>query len=393
VNKPPDADQPETLAEALDVLFQRETELRDSVRQVADLRRELDDTNHGLIALYTELEKARHTEARLAAIVMSSDEAIISMTPQQIIRTWNPSAQRLFGHAESQVVGHSVEGLIPAESRGEFERNLDWVRSGGHPVPYDTRWTRRDGTLLDVSVTVSGMRGADDAIIGYSTMARDITDLLATQAELAAARADQEVMTERDRIARDLHDMVIQRVFGAGLALQSALGLIDVPGARARIETVINELDATIRELRGAIFDLHRPLRATTLSSRLHDLTNSAQRELGLALTVNLDGPIDSVVSDEIATHLLAVLREALSNITRHAQASSVEIVLKAGSDLMLQVSDNGRGLGPTTRSSGFSNMRERAHALGGTFEVTSEPGIGTRLHWRIPLQRPKSAV
>jgi signal transduction histidine kinase len=240
--------------------------------------------------------------------------------------------------------------------------------------------------LLDVAVALSGMRDGEGTLIGFSIVARDITHQLTVQTELAAACADQEVMADRDRIARDLHDMVIQRVFGAALALQGTIGLISHSEATARIESVIDELDATIRELRGAIFDLRHPQQATSI--QLLGLIGTAQGELGFAPTVSFDGPIDAAIPDQIAVHLLAVVQEALSNITRHAHASAVEVTLQIGTDLDLEVSDNGRGFGPTTRASGLANMRERAQALDGTCEVVSQPGAGTRIRWRIPLRR-----
>lgn len=122
------------------------------------------------------------------------------------------------------------------------------------------------------------MRDADGALIGFATVARDITHQVAAQAELAAARADREVMAERDRIARDLHDMVIQRVFGAGLALQSVTARITRPDFAARIHTVIEELDATIRELRGTIFELGQPAqKAASLRAQVLDEAATAR--------------------------------------------------------------------------------------------------------------------
>lgn len=378
---------PETLSEALTALQRSEAELQDSRRQITELRRELNDSDRGLIALHTELEAARHAEARLAAIVMSSDDAMISMSLQHLVETWNPGAQRLLGYTVAQIVGRPAQLLFPTEALPEFEKTLNRLGSGGHAEPYDTRWRHSDGTLIDVAVTVSAMRNGDGTLIGFSTVGRDITNMLAVQARLAVARADQEVMADRDRIARDLHDMVIQRVFGSALALQGTVSVIDNPRMAARVEAVIGELDGIIRDLRSAIFDLHNPPEANGLSAHFLELTSDVEHGLGFAFTVSLDGPIDTAVSDEAAVHLLAVLREALSNITRHARASAVDVTLRADADLVLRVSDNGCGFGRTTRTSGLANMRKRAQTLGGDFAVTSRPGSGTQLEWRIPLQ------
>lgn len=194
-------------------------------------------------------------------------------------------------------------------------------------------------------------------------------------------------MAERERIARDLHDMVIQRVFGAGLTLQRAAGRVPGPDAD-RIHTVIGELDATIRELRTTIFDLNQPVqKAASLRAQVLGETSAAHDRLGFAPAVEFTGPVDAALPDATAAHLLAVLREALSNAVRHAHASGVTVRVEAGDDLLLEVTDNGRGLDPAvTRSSGLTNMRRRADRLGGTFEITARPVGGTRLRWRIPL-------
>jgi signal transduction histidine kinase len=213
------------------------------------------------------------------------------------------------------------------------------------------------------------------------------TELEAARESEARARAEREVSAERDRIARDLHDLVIQRVFAAGLALQGVLGVIDHPRALTRVRGVIDDLDATIRQLRTAIFALgDQPQKAASLRAELIGLTARAHDGLGFAPAIAFQGPVDAAVPDHIAGDLLAVAREALSNIARHAHATRVEITVHAADDLLLRVVDNGRGLGGTTRSSGLTNMRSRAEAYGGAFTISSAPGTGTLLEWRVPL-------
>ncbi|GGL27623.1 PAS domain-containing sensor histidine kinase [Planomonospora parontospora] len=382
------AGQPEELTEALSALSRREAELEDCRRQVADLDAELEATSRGLIALHAELENARQAEARLAAIVQFSDDAMFSMTVHGEIQTWNPGAERLFGYGAAEAVGRPADMLVPESSLHPFGDVLERVRSTAQARSYDTRLRRGDGRLFDAAVAVSPMGDPGGAPTGFSVVARDLTDRLRLETELAAARAQQEVLTDRERIARDLHDMVIQRIFGAGLALQATAGMIRHPQAEDRLRKVIGELDVTIHELRTAIFNLqHPPQQETTLRAAILQLTTEAAERLGFSPAVAFDGPIDSAVPDEVAVQLLAVLREALSNIVRHARASRAEVLLSAGSDLALEVTDNGRGLGETTRSSGLGNLGERARALGGVFEAVSPPGGGTRLEWRVPLR------
>jgi len=375
------------LAEVLEALARREAELESDRRTIALLNAELEETNRGLIALHAELEEARQAEARLAAIVQSSDDAMFAFSRAGVIQTWNPGAERLFGHAEAEIVGRPVHVLVPEEARGPFAGALELARDGGRAGHFDGRLRRKDGSMVDVAVTVSAMRDADGGLTGFSAVARDLTERLRIEAELAAARADREVMADRERIARDLHDMVIQRVFAAGLALQATAGMTKHPKVAARLHDVVAELDATIRELRTAIFDLHTaPHESISLRTRILKLTEDAAACLGFSPNVGFDGPIDSVVPEEVATHLLAVVREALSNIARHAHATAAAVTLSTGDELVLEVLDNGRGLGEITRTSGLRNMRERAEELGGAFEVSDRPGGGTRLEWRVPL-------
>ncbi len=363
-----------------------ESELAGARQQTAELTRELEETNRGLIAFHRELETARQAEAQLAAIVRSSDDAMVSMTTDLVITTWNPAAELLFGFSAAEVTGFR-SALVTDERQQEFRQVLREVGEG-QPRTYDTRWLRKDGSLIDVAVTMSGMRDPGGQLIGYSAVARDITSRLRTEAELAAARARQEVQDDRDRIARDLHDRVIGRVFAAGMSLQGIASLVGGAKLTARIEDVIRELDLSISEVREAIFALHRRhsepagLRAQVLA-----VVSDSAVVLGFSPRCSFEGPVDDT-PDAVGRQLLPVIREALSNISRHAHASAAAVSLTAGSGLVLEVSDNGRGMGQTTRSSGLRNMRERAEILGGTFSITSAPGAGTTLEWRIPASR-----
>jgi two-component system, NarL family, sensor histidine kinase DevS len=182
---------------------------------------------------------------------------------------------------------------------------------------------------------------------------------------------------------------VIQRIFGAALTLQGMASLAGHPDMAVRIEAVIHELDLSIEEIRSAIFTLQRgPQSPASLRAEILDLVAIAAQGLEFTPSVSFSGPVDTVVPDEVAAQVLAVAREALSNIARHAHASAAEITLSADSELVLEVTDNGRGMGGTARRSGLRNLRDRAAALGGTFELSSEPNAGTRLMWRVPLPR-----
>ncbi len=366
----------------------RDAELAACREQIAQLHQELAETSRGLIALHAELEAARQAEAQLAAIVHASDDAMFSMTPDGVVRTWNRGAERLFGYQAAEMVGRRGDVLVPTGLGEELAAALKRLRAGERAAGYDSRRRRKDGSLVDVAVALSAMRDPAGELTGFAAVLRDVTERLRTEAELAEARAQQEVLAERDRMARDLHDSVIQRLFAAGMALQGTAGLRSGAEVAARVDAVVQELDISIKEIREAIFTLRAGPRApASLRAQILELAAGAERTLGFAPAVSFDGAVGSVRPDVVA-QVVAVVREALSNVARHAGASAAEITLTAGADLLLAVSDNGRGMGAVSRSSGLRNMRERALLLGGSFEVISEPGAGTRLHWRVPLSR-----
>jgi len=209
--------------------------------------------------------------------------------------------------------------------------------------------------------------------------------------ELAEHRRQAErvaVYEDRDRIARDLHDLVIQRLYATGISLQGAVGLIVVPEVAGRVSQAVDSLDETIREIRSTIFALQaRPQDSPAgLRARIVAVADQMTILLGFAPTLQLDGPLDSGVPADVAEHLLGALREALSNAARHAAATSVEVRVRAHGDLSLTVTDNGVGIGPTERRSGLANLEQRARQLGGSLTIEPAPGGGTQLHWQVPL-------
>ncbi|MEV5607576.1 GAF domain-containing sensor histidine kinase [Streptomyces sp. NPDC052225] len=215
--------------------------------------------------------------------------------------------------------------------------------------------------------------------------------------EIAEHRREAEellVLNDRDRIARDLHDLAIQRLFASGLSLQSVLGRItDRPEAADRVRRVVEDLDDTIQVVRSTIYALRESNRAEAagLRARLVAQVGRATETLGFTPALRMSGLLDTSVSDDRAQHLLAVVREALSNVARHAGATAVEIAAEAGEGrLRLRVTDNGRGMAPSAvRRSGLANIRSRAENLGGTFTLSSGEPAGTVLDWSVPLAVP----
>ena len=502
----------------------------------------------------TERRSANAALAQLAAIVQSSMDAIVSVTLEGRITSWNPGAERLFAFTTKEAIDQHVSLLVGEGASDELEELMAAALAGQPGAPVDTHWRRRDGSEVDVALTVSLLHDPSGRPLGFSAILRDITERKAVEAELhrvladerrrerqqaasaeirlallsgvdteealrlinglacdllgaeasilvtgqagslrivaaaglaehlvgtsladpqgmvgrivsstqtmsvadlagdldldpiggpssrigpalvsplfsegavhgalvvfrrasaahfddldhevsdalaglatlsltlGRARDDQQrllLAEDRERIARDLHDLVIQRLFASGMRLEALLRLTTDRNVIERVDRTVEELDATIRDIRSTIFALESPMNVTSgLRSELMDLADEAADGLGFAPVVRFDGPVDTTVPEGTRPHVLAVVREALSNAARHAKASRVEVELVVGDDIRLTVQDNGVGLGVLGRQSGLVNLRQRAEQLGGKMDVMSLPQGGTRLEWRVP--------
>ena len=223
------------------------------------------------------------------------------------------------------------------------------------------------------------------------------TDLLLPEAfaeqaalalQVANAQRDQALLAvfeDRDRIGRDLHDLVIQRLFAIGLTLENAARIAGRPEVATRITSAVDDIDATIKDIRNTIFGLSAVRDLSSLRIELASILEEEAAVLGFPAKLHTSGPIDSAVSDVVRSHLVAVVREALSNAARHAEATTVEVALDVGVDTVLTVTDDGRGYAPNGRASGLRNMADRAAELGGTFAIEALPTGGTRVTWRVP--------
>lgn len=228
----------------------------------------------------------------------------------------------------------------------------------------------------------------------------DMAELFASQAALSLvlteAQREQErlaVFEDRDRIARDLHDLVIQRLFATGMNLQGVLRNTDVPSSAAdRVNRAVDDLDETIREIRQTIFALHEPVEGPSTGTRgraLREIRQAASL-LGFDPAIRFVGPIDAMMLPSTEEHLIAAMREALANAAKHAQASHVDVVLSLESgDVVLTVTDDGVGFDEdaANRNSGLANLSARAHDLGGVSHLTRVSAAGgSRLVWRVPI-------
>jgi two-component system, NarL family, sensor histidine kinase DevS len=246
---------------------------------------------------------------------------------------------------------------------------------------------------------------AADAVAGVVVVLRQVNAGAFTdeQLEMMAAFADQaalawqlatsqrrmhelDVLTDRDRIARDLHDHVIQRLFAVGLSLQGTVPRTRDSEVQQRLSEAIDDLQGVIQEIRTTIFDLHGASQGITrLRQRIDDAVAQFSGS-GLRTTVQFIGPL-SVVDGALADHAEAVVREAVSNAVRHAEATTLSVLVKVEDDLCIEVSDNGRGMPDEFTGSGLTNLRQRAEQVGGEFRIESTPATGgTLLRWSAPL-------
>jgi signal transduction histidine kinase len=298
------------------------------------------------------------------------------------------------GHAELIGKQLPVDGAEAERFGREKYRVIDDLRTAAEwpgPMPDGPGLAAPlagSDTLHGVLIVAQGHAntgGGDDA---------GLLSIFAGQAALAfeRARAQEErellvVLEDRERIARDLHDVVIQRLFATGMQLQGVAPHALRPEAAARINAAVDDLDATIRDIRRSIFELRAPA-GTTLRTELRDAIEVATDALGFRPVLDVSGPVDSAVPDDVVPELLAVVREALSNVARHAHATSARVSLHAANgQVSLIVEDDGLGIDPALARGGLVNMGERAHDLSGTFEVGPREGdAGTVLIWRVPI-------
>ncbi|HEX9517189.1 MAG TPA: GAF domain-containing protein [Streptosporangiaceae bacterium] len=228
-----------------------------------------------------------------------------------------------------------------------------------------------------------------------SPAAADMLATFAAQAAIALELAEHRMQAEqmavfedRDRIAKDLHDLVIQRLYATGMSLQGVTSLIKVPEVADRVSRSVDALDDTIMEIRSAIFALQTRSETKPAAARARILfvAQEMASALGFPPSLQLDGALDTVLPDQITEHLLTALREALSNAARHSGASQVDVTVTANGELVLEVKDNGVGIVPGGRRSGLRNLEQRAAALGGSMVTRPAEGGGTELTWRVPL-------
>jgi signal transduction histidine kinase len=247
-------------------------------------------------------------------------------------------------------------------------------------------------TDAQAAVVIAARRGgrpAFDPLVG--PLISEFADQVALALDMAARQQVArrlDVYEDRDRIARDLHDHVIQRLFAAGLSLQAAATRVGDDALRQRLSQVVDQLDETVRDIRTTIFDLHTTDGADHADSLRRQVLDIVTETAGddLHSTVRMSGAVDSLVSGELAVDVAAVVREGVSNAARHSGARHVTVTLDVTDEVVVEVRDDGRGIDPTVARSGLRNITERAQGRGGFSTVQRLPEGGTLLRWWAPL-------
>jgi signal transduction histidine kinase len=288
-----------------------------------------------------------------------------------------------------------VEVLVHGDGGPTISADLTEDRWDGSPgaVPWGPLMgaTLRTADGVEAVLVVMRLAGSPPFDPRLAQLLQTFTDQTARAMDMAARQQlarSRDLYADRDRIARDLHDHVIQRLFAAGLSLQTVLPQLEDGAPRVRVKEVVGHLDTIIRDIRSTIFDLNSTAddaRDPSIRRRVLDaLTESAPT---LATSLRTQGPVDALVTGSLATDVEVVVREAVSNVTRHAAARSVTVTVEVDDAVVVEVADDGVGFDPAAARSGLVNLAARARARGGVLELDRLPTGGSRLRWCCPLR------
>lgn len=322
------------------------------------------------------------------AVEHAPDGVIVVGGDGQILYA-NAAMAALVG-GETPLVGRNVDELVPdvvrrrhAQLRSSF---ADAPAQRPMGVASDLTLRRADGTELPVEISLSPFE--DDGLRIVAAV-RDVTERRLNEQRLAAANQQIALLDERERIGRDLHDVVLQRLYGTGLTVQ-AIGTGADEATRERLDGVIDEIDRIISEVRTIVFTLGNTGRRGALGQELADVVAQASRVLGFTPALRLEGPVESALSDEMRAEMIASMREALGNVARHASAGVVDVTIAVVHEMVtMVVADDGVGppvdVGGPASGNGLVNMSARAEVLGGDCVLQHRAGGGAELIWSVP--------
>jgi PAS domain S-box-containing protein len=336
----------------------------------------------------TERVNAEAAARQIRDILDATRDAMTILDADTLRFTYvNNGAVQQVGYARDELLNMTMLHITPEFDAATLRKLLAPLASGEvSSALVNTVHRHRDGEDIPVEILFQAVPGEDGLPRSYVKIARDITERQEAEANLRRAEQELRLLEDRERIARDLHDVVIQRLFASGLTLEAALSQITDPAIVRRLSPIVDELDDAIKDLRSTIFRLRARPRTYTPRADLLRVIEEQQPALGFEPRVHLDGPIDAI-PDAVLTELLPTLREALANVARHAHATRVSVAVTAGDVLDLRVEDDGHGIEPDHRhGDGIRNAALRAEALGGAFDVHRGVEGGTVLTWSVPL-------
>ena len=349
----------------------------------------------------SESKRAQEVQGRLAAIVESSEDAIVAKGLDGIIINWNKAAERIFGYAAEEAIGQHINLIVPPDRLDEEADILASLRRGERIDHFETVRKRKDGTLFDISVTISPVKDAQGRVIGASKVARDITErkrlaLLLQEAELSG-RLLQLQDEERRRIARELHDGAGQLLAALSMNI-SAISAEESrlsPGVARNVEESRSLIDQAVSEIRTISHLLHPPLLDEVgLISALKEYVNGFGERSNIRVSLDLPSDLERLPRD-VELSIFRIVQECLTNVHRHSGSATARVQLShERGEIQLQVSDQGRGINRETQDKfregkssgvGLRGMRERIRQLGGGMQIQSS-GNGTSIIVVLPL-------
>ena len=358
----------------------------------------------------TERKRTHGDLARLAAIVETSDDAIITKDLNGIITSWNRGAEQIFGYTAEEAIGRSITMLMPEDRTDEEPEILNRIRNGERVDHYETVRRRKDGTRVNISLSVSPLHDETGRIVGASKIARDITERLRAYEAMRQKETMERIIAaqeaERNRIARDLHDHLGQKVTGLRLMVGTLLDRCDGFGKHSGELDRLKDLAAQIDQDVGFLSWELRPTEVEVVG--LPDAMNSFVREWSKQYKIKADFHYNGQENEiappslprDVETHLYRILQEALNNVLKYAEATNVNVVLRVRShDVMLTIEDDGVGFDRAAAETrrlegrhgfGLVGMSERAELMRGTLNIDTSPGRGTTLVVSVPRDSTK---
>jgi len=337
--------------------------------------------------------------AQLAAIVDSSDDAIVGKTLDGVITSWNRGAQDIFGFSAAEAIGQHIFLIIPEDRREEEHEVLSRLRRGEKIDHFETIRLTKDGRRITVSLTVSPIRDGSGAIIGASKVARDITERVNAQEAIRRAQLFTRLVLaqedERRRIARELHDQLGQHMTALRLTLETLKSLaVDRPDLERGVRSLQELAEQLDRDIAFRVWEL-RPAVVETLGlgAALTEYAGNWSERFGIHVQLHLNAPSGEPLPLETATTIYRLAQEALNNVVKHARTERVDIVLEHSHDsVSLIIEDHGVGFDPaaieaTNQGFGLIGMRERASLAGGQLQIESGAGRGTTVILRLPTK------